>query len=206
MAGWQDERRLAPRGVVSSYGDRVYGYLAPAQLLHSQADRARAGREVCRCRTKFPTKTRSSVGACSTGRSAMPTPKPPSVKRSAQPEQRPALNYLARCWSSAATIASRNRSATSRARSSSIPTTLVSRQPSDGLTKADARSRREHPKQAADQLVANSVIQDMAIFSSRGRYDRRLPPDARAAGDGDAGARRAIEKKVRGARQKLGKK
>ncbi len=67
----------------------------------------------------------------------------------------------------------------------------------------------ENLKRAAEQLPANSVIQDHYgdLLFKRGRYDPAIAAWTRAlAGDGDTIDRGAIEKKVRGARQKLGKR
>ena len=64
-------------------------------------------------------------------------------------------------------------------------------------------------KRAADQLTTNSVIQDHYgdLLFKRGRYDEAIAAWTRAlSGDGDSIDRRAIDKKIRAARQKLGKK
>jgi len=64
-------------------------------------------------------------------------------------------------------------------------------------------------KRAADQLTTNSVIQDHYgdVLFKRGRYDQAIAAWTRAlSGDGDSIDRLAIDKKIRSARQKLGKK
>lgn len=67
----------------------------------------------------------------------------------------------------------------------------------------------EHLKRAADQLTENSVVQDHYgdLLFRRGRYGEAIAAWTRAlAGDGETIDRGAIEKKVRDARKKLGKK
>ncbi len=64
-------------------------------------------------------------------------------------------------------------------------------------------------KRAADQLTTNSVIQDHYgdVLFKRGRYPEAIAAWTRAlAGDGDTIDRGAIDKKIRTAKQKLGKK
>jgi Flp pilus assembly protein TadD len=64
-------------------------------------------------------------------------------------------------------------------------------------------------KRAADQLTTNSVVQDHYgdLLFKRARYDQAIAAWTRAlSGDGDAIDRPAIDRKIRAARQKLGKK
>jgi tetratricopeptide (TPR) repeat protein len=64
-------------------------------------------------------------------------------------------------------------------------------------------------KQAADQLKTNSVIQDhyAEVLFKLGRYDEAIAAWTRAlAGDGDSINRADIDRKIRNARQKLGRK
>jgi tetratricopeptide (TPR) repeat protein len=75
--------------------------------------------------------------------------------------------------------------------------------------KADQLDLAEPPlKRAADQLATNSVIQDHYgdLLFKRRRYDQAIAAWTRAlAGDGDSIDRTAIDKKIRSAKQKLGK-
>jgi tetratricopeptide (TPR) repeat protein len=64
-------------------------------------------------------------------------------------------------------------------------------------------------KRAADQLATNSVIQDHYgdLLFKRARYDEAIAAWTRALdGDGDSIDRGAIDRKIRAAKQKLGKK
>jgi tetratricopeptide (TPR) repeat protein len=64
-------------------------------------------------------------------------------------------------------------------------------------------------KRAADQMTTNSVVQDHYgdLLFKRERYDQAIAAWTRAlSGDGDAIDRPAIDRKIRAARQKLGKK
>jgi tetratricopeptide (TPR) repeat protein len=74
----------------------------------------------------------------------------------------------------------------------------------DRLDLAETNLRR-----AADQLKTNSVIQDhyADVLFKLGRYDEAIAAWSRAlAGDGDSINRTDIDKKIRNAKQKLGKK
>ena len=74
----------------------------------------------------------------------------------------------------------------------------------DKLDLAETNLRR-----AADQLKTNSVIQDhyAEVLFKLGRYDEAIAAWSRAlAGDGDSINRADIDKKIRNAKQKLGKK
>ena len=67
----------------------------------------------------------------------------------------------------------------------------------------------DHLKRAADQLQTNSVVQDHYgdLLFKLGRFDEAISAWNRAlAGDGDSINRGDIDKKIRSARQKLGKK
>ena len=67
----------------------------------------------------------------------------------------------------------------------------------------------DHLRRAADQLKTNSVIQDHYgdVLFKLGRYDDAIAAWTRAlGGDGDSINRTDIDKKIRGARQKVGKK
>ena len=76
--------------------------------------------------------------------------------------------------------------------------------------KGDQLDLAEPPlKRAADQLTTNSVMQDHYgdLLFKRGRYDQAIAAWTRAlAGDGDSIDRTAIDKKIRSAKLKLGKK
>jgi tetratricopeptide (TPR) repeat protein len=75
---------------------------------------------------------------------------------------------------------------------------------SDKLDLAEDNLRR-----AADQMKTNSVIQDHYgdVLFKLGRYDDAIAAWTRAlAGDGDSVNRADVDKKIRGARQKVGKK
>jgi tetratricopeptide (TPR) repeat protein len=64
-------------------------------------------------------------------------------------------------------------------------------------------------KRAAEQLKTNSVIQDHygELLFKMGRYDDAIAAWTRAlAGDGDSIDRAGIDRKIRSAHQKLGKK
>jgi tetratricopeptide (TPR) repeat protein len=67
----------------------------------------------------------------------------------------------------------------------------------------------ENMKRAADQLPANSVVQDHYgdVLARMGRYDEAIAAWTRAlAGDGDSIDRGDIDKKIRSAKQKLPKR
>jgi tetratricopeptide (TPR) repeat protein len=67
----------------------------------------------------------------------------------------------------------------------------------------------EHMKRAADQLPANSVVQDHYgdVLARTGRWEEAIGAWTRAlAGDGDSIDRGDIDKKIRSARQKLTKR
>jgi tetratricopeptide (TPR) repeat protein len=67
----------------------------------------------------------------------------------------------------------------------------------------------EHMKRAADQLPANSVVQDHYgdVLAKTGRWEDAIGAWTRAlAGDGDSIDRGDIDKKIRSARQKLSKR
>ena len=64
-------------------------------------------------------------------------------------------------------------------------------------------------RRAADQMKTNSVIQDHYgdVLFKLGRYDDAIAAWTRAlSGDGDSLNRADVDKKIRGARQKVGKK
>ena len=64
-------------------------------------------------------------------------------------------------------------------------------------------------RRAADQLKTNSVIQDHygEVLFKLGRYDDAVAAWTRAlAGDGDSVNRADIDRKIRNAKQKLGKR
>ena len=70
-------------------------------------------------------------------------------------------------------------------------------------------ARRRTSKRAADQLQTNSVIQDHYgdVLFKLSRYDDAIAAWTRAlAGDGDSIDRADIDKKIKAAKQKLGKK
>ena len=67
----------------------------------------------------------------------------------------------------------------------------------------------ENMKRAADQLPANSVVQDHYgdVLSKMGRWDEAIAAWNRAlSGDGDSIDKGDIDKKIRSARQKLPKR
>ena len=88
---------------------------------------------------------------------------------------------------------------------------LVPRQPRLGVLQGRQAGPRGRPtcERAAEQLQTNSVIQDHYgdVLFKLSRYDDAIAAWNRAiGGDGDSIDRAGIDKKIKSAKQKLGKK
>ena len=214
QGGKADQGIALLEGVVHAHADQAYGYLALAQL-YSEADRgAQAVKVLQDAQAKFSTeasipfelgavldKQKRYADAEAAFRQALER----------DPESAQTLNYLGYMLA--------ERSGNRLDESIGYIKKALEIDPDNGsyldslgwaYFKADKLDlAEENLKRAADQLTANSVIQDHYgdLLFKRARYREAIAAWTRAlSGDGDTIDRGAVEKKVRGARQKLGKR
>jgi tetratricopeptide (TPR) repeat protein len=213
QSGKADEGILLLEDAVKAHGDDPSAYVALAQL-YSEADRgAQALKLLQDAQGKFPADQTISfeLGTVFEKQKRFADAEA-AIKQVLEhdPDNAPALNYLGYM------LAERGERLDE---SVGYITKALQIEPDNGsyldslgwaYFKADKLELAEQNlKRAAGQLATNSVIQDHYgdVLFKRARYDEAIAAWTRAlAGDGDSIDRGAIDKKIRSAKQKLGKK